>query len=185
VCRSGSSADALRRDLRRRRGVIARRQPLASDLDEILGLSHREDLDGSGSGEEHAKRAVLLLSRFPEDNRRKSRAAAKWRFTVERSSRCYAVATPAIARRPEAGRRDRSAAYERLPQYRCANERRSDSSRTFSICSCAKNIERVATRNHIAEAAYLLATGYPPDGERRRLDESSNITGDTFVANLS
>jgi phosphate uptake regulator len=37
---------------------------------------------------------------------------------------------------------------------------------------------------HIAEAAYILATGRRPDAERRRLDESSSISGDTFTGAL-
>lgn len=38
---------------------------------------------------------------------------------------------------------------------------------------------------HIAEAAYILATGRRPDAERRRLDESSNsISVNTFIGVL-
>ena len=41
---------------------------------------------------------------------------------------------------------------------------------------CAKNIERVGDHvAHIAEAAYLLATGHLRETERRRMDESSGI----------
>jgi phosphate transport system protein len=43
---------------------------------------------------------------------------------------------------------------------------------------CAKNIERIGDHaTHIAEAAYLIATGHRPESERQRLDLSSTLTG--------
>ena len=46
------------------------------------------------------------------------------------------------------------------------------------VLFCAKNIERIGDHAaHIAEAAYLRATGKRPDAERRRLDDSSSVTG--------
>jgi phosphate transport system protein len=43
---------------------------------------------------------------------------------------------------------------------------------------CAKNIERIGDHaTHIAEAAYLIATGHRPEAERQRLDTSSTLTG--------
>jgi len=50
---------------------------------------------------------------------------------------------------------------------------------------CAKNIERIGDHaTHIAEAAYLKATGHRPESERRKLDESSTITGDTQAGDI-
>ena len=41
---------------------------------------------------------------------------------------------------------------------------------------CAKNIERIGDHaTHIAEAAYVTATGHRPEAERRRLDQSSSL----------
>jgi phosphate transport system protein len=48
---------------------------------------------------------------------------------------------------------------------------------------CAKNIERIGDHaTHIAEAAYLIATGTEPHTERRRLDQSSTVTGGDIEA---
>jgi phosphate transport system protein len=50
---------------------------------------------------------------------------------------------------------------------------------------CAKNIERIGDHaTHVAEAAYLTATGRWPESERRRLDHSSAVTGDETGADI-
>ena len=44
---------------------------------------------------------------------------------------------------------------------------------------CGNNIEGIGDHaTHIAKAAYLSITGRSPEPERRRLDQSSTITGD-------
>ena len=56
-----------------------------------------------------------------------------------------------------------------------------DSTQTIEfvhLLFCAKNIERIGDHaTHIAEAAYLIATGHRPEPERQRLDTSSTLTG--------
>ena len=52
--------------------------------------------------------------------------------------------------------------------------------RNISACThllfSAKNIERIGDHaTHIAEAAYVTATGHRPEAERRRLDQSSSL----------
>ena len=47
---------------------------------------------------------------------------------------------------------------------------------------CAKNIERIGDHaTHVAEAAYLRATGHLPESDRKRLDESSTTSRATLT----
>jgi len=181
--------DALRRDLSAAAaGVIARRQPLASDLDEILAdFRIVEDLERVGDlAKNIAKRAVAVAGHdFPEDIVASLEQLAEMASSqLKGALAAYAVrdAGHALAVRKQDEEIDRlhTSVFRNIVARMNADQ--TQVVPFVHLLFCAKNIERVGDHaTHIAEAAYLLATGYPPDGERRRLDESSNITGDTFV----
>jgi phosphate transport system protein len=181
--------DALRRDVSSAAAtVITKRQPIASDLNEVLAdFRISEDLERVGDlAKNTAKRAMAIANRvFPEDITAHLQA-----FGEAASAQLRTALTAYIHRDAEQAllAREQDEALDRLHTevFRELVSRTSgDQAQVVGfvhLLFCAKNIERVGDHAaHIAEAAHLLATGRLPDGERRRLDESSSITGDTFL----
>lgn len=181
--------DALRRDVSSAAAtVIAKRQPMAADLEEVLvNFRVAEDLERVGDlAKNTAKRAMAIASRVfpPEISTGLSELGTAATEQLRAALAAYAQrnAQDALAAR------EQDEALDRLH----TNVFRELVSRTrgkqpqvvgfVHLLFCAKNIERVGDHAaHIAEAAYLLATGHLPEKERRRLDESSTITGDTLA----
>lgn len=184
--------DALRRDLSAAAAlVIAKRQPMASDLEEVL-VDFRivEDLERIGDlAKNIAKRAIAVSgSSLPEDlSQRMEEMAA---LAVEQLRR--AVATFVAGDADEAlvvRSQDESIDQMHTALFRALVARMgSDPSQALAyvhLLFCAKNIERVGDHAaHVAEAAYVKATGKRPETERRRLDESSSVTGHTRAGDL-
>jgi len=177
--------DALRTELSTAAAtVIARRQPLATDLDEVLATFRiAEDLERIGDlAKNIAKRATAVASAsFPPD-------------IVTRLDRLSTLASDHLKGALEAYlARDGERALIVRTQDEMIDtlytEIFSDMVSRLTIdpsqaigfvhlLFCAKNIERIGDHaTHIAEAAYLIATGHRPGPERRRLDESSTHTG--------
>lgn len=184
--------DALRRDLSASAAlVIARRQPLASDLDEVLAdFRIVEDLERIGDlAKNIGKRAVAVAgATFPDDLvTRMDEMAELAADLLRRALAAFAArdADEALAVR----RQDESIDQLHTTIFRDLVARMgADSSQVIAfvhLLFCAKNIERVGDHAaHIAEAAYIKATGRQPDTERRRLDESSSVTGYTLAGDL-
>jgi phosphate transport system protein len=184
--------DALRRDISTATAaVITKRQPVASDLNEVLADFHiAEDLERVGDlAKNTAKRALTIGRReFPENIIISLRQLGESALNQLR-----AALAAYTSRNPEAAlaARDQDEDLDRL-HTRVFREivarTRGDQQKVVGfvhLLFCAKNIERVGDHAaHIAEDAYQLSTGHPPPTERRRLDESSSITGDTFVSAL-
>jgi phosphate transport system protein len=184
--------DTLRRDVSAAAAtVITKRQPMASDLDEVLtDFRVAEDLERVGDlAKNTAKRAMAIASRvFPED------IVTDLQQLGDSASRQLRAALTAYAQRDAQqalAARDQDEALDQLHTQvfrELVSRTQGDQTQVVGfvhLLFCAKNIERVGDHAaHIAEAAYILATGRQPDTERRRLDESSSITGDTFVGVL-
>jgi phosphate transport system protein len=177
--------DALRTELSMAAAtVIARRQPLATDLEEVLATFRiAEDLERIGDlAKNIAKRATAVAnSHFPED-------------IVERLDRLSSLAADHLkgalntfmARDAEQAlvvrQQDEKIDELYTDIFKDLVARLSvDPTQTIGfvhLLFCAKNIERIGDHaTHIAEAAYLIATGHRPEPERQRLDNSSTMTG--------
>lgn len=184
--------DALRRDLSASAAlVIAKRQPMASDLDEVLAdFRIVEDLERIGDlAKNIAKRAIAVRgSIVPDDLAQRMDEMAV--LAAEQLRRAVATFVAGDADEALAVRRE----DESIDQLHTALFRElvarmgADPSQVLAfvhLLFCAKNIERVGDHAaHVAEAAYVKATGQQPDTERRRLDESSSVTGHTQAGDL-
>jgi phosphate transport system protein len=184
--------DALRRDLSASAAlVIAKRQPMAGDLDEVLAdFRIVEDLERIGDlAKNIAKRAIAVAgTTFPGDlvTRMDEMAA----LAAEQLRRALATFVAGDAAEALVVRRqDESIDQLHTSLFRDLVARMgADPSQVIAfvhLLFCAKNIERVGDHAaHVAEAAYVKATGQQPETERRRLDESSSITGHTQAGDL-
>ena len=178
--------DALRRDLSAViAAVIARRQPMAVDLEEVLAdFRIIEDLERVGDlAKNIAKRATAVVNdRFPDDLVRVLKRLA------EMASRQLDEALDAYLKRDAEQAlfiRDHDEQVDVLHSevFRAIVDRMTqDQAQVLGLVHllfCAKNIERIGDHaTHIAEAAYLTATGHRPDTDRPRRDTSSTMTDD-------
>ena len=175
--------DALRTELSTAAAtLIARRQPLATDLDQVLATFRiSEDLERIGDlAKNIAKRATAVASgRFPND-------------IVERLEHLASLAAKHLERALETFvARDAEQAMvvrqldEKLDKLyteifgELVTRLSVDPAHAIGfvhLLFCAKNIERIGDHaTHIAEAAYHIATGRRPEPERQRLDQSSTM----------
>jgi phosphate transport system protein len=177
--------DALRTELSTAAAtVIARRQPLAMDLAEVLATFRiAEDLERIGDlAKNIAKRATAVASsHFPEDM-----VGRLDRLATLASDHLKAALDTFVGRDAEQAlivrQQDEKidALYTEIFKD-LVDQLSVDPTQTIGfvhLLFCAKNIERIGDHaTHIAEAAYLIATGHRPEPERQRLDTSSTLTG--------
>ena len=164
--------------------VIARRQPVANDLEELLAfLRMAADLERIGDlAKNIAKRATAVVSsHFPPDlvGRLDHLAVVVTRqLDAALNSLVMRDAEQALLARQQDELID--ALHSRLFQD-LVSRVGPDPSQTVAyvhLLFCAKNIERIGDHAaHVAEASYLISTGRHPDQERRKLDDSSTTTG--------
>lgn len=177
--------DALRRDISASAAVvIAKRQPMANDLDEVLAdFRIVEDLERIGDlAKNIAKRALAIADHdFPNDL-----VASLDRLAELASKQLHDAVDTYIKRDADRALqvRERDEQIDELHTVifrdivaRMSNEQ-AQVLNFVHLLFCAKNIERIGDHaTHVAEAAYLTATGHWPDRERRRLDRSSEFNG--------
>lgn len=178
--------DALRRDLSAAAAtVIARRQPLAGDLDEVLAdFQIVEDLERIGDlAKNIAKRTIAMTNeRFPDDV-----VQSLERLAIAASEHLKHALETYVARNAEEAMAVRQQ-DEKIDELHAALFQdivsRMSTEQTqvvdfVHLLFCAKNIERIGDHaTHIAEAAYLAATGRWPEPERRRLERDTMFDGD-------
>jgi len=173
--------DALRRDLSAAAAsVIARRQPMANDLDEVLSdFRIVEELERIGDlAKNIAKRATAVSSgNFPpEIVEMLERMSGLTTELLKGALATYAArdAEQALAVRQQ----DEQIDELHTTIFRDIIARMSGEQLEVvdyvHLLFCAKNIERIGDHaTHIAEAAYFTVMGQRPPIERRRLDQSS------------
>lgn len=178
--------DALRRDLSSVIAtVIARRQPMAVDLEEVLAdFRIVEDLERVGDlAKNIAKRATAVLEeKFPEDLVGELRQLATMASgQLEQALAVYLEhdADKALIIRDG----DEKVDVLHSQVFRTIVDRMSqDHAQVLGLVHllfCAKNIERIGDHaTHIAEAAYTTTTGHRPLSERPRGDVSSTMRAD-------
>jgi phosphate transport system protein len=182
--------DALRRDLSAViAAVIARRQPMATDLEEVLAdFRIVEDLERVGDlAKNIAKRTTAVANeQFPQqlvlDLKRLAALAVR---QLNHALNAYLERNPEQAIRI----RDQDEQVDVVhTEVFAAIVARMAEDRTHvlglvHLLFCAKNIERIGDHAaHIAEAAYLTATGERPASERPRRDLASLLKSDDDAA---
>ena len=175
--------DALRTELSTAAAtVIARRQPLATDLDEVLTTFRvAEDLERIGDlAKNIAKRATAVASSyFPEDivtrlDRLAGLASEHLKAALETFIARDAERALIVRTQDEVIDALYTEVFTDLVSRLTADPTQAIG--FVHLLFCAKNIERIGDHaTHIAEAAYFVATGHRPEPERRRMDESSTL----------
>jgi phosphate transport system protein len=175
--------DALRTELSTAAAtVIARRQPLATDLDEVLTTFRiAEDLERIGDlAKNIAKRATAVASSyFPEDivtrlDRLAGLASEHLKAALETFMARDAERALIVRTQDEVIDALYTEVFTDLVSRLTADPTQAIG--FVHLLFCAKNIERIGDHaTHIAEAAYFVATGRRPEPERRRMDESSTL----------
>jgi phosphate transport system protein len=166
--------DALRTELSTAAAtVIARRQPLATDLDQVLATFRiAEDLERIGDlAKNIAKRATAVASsHFPDDIvKRLDRLSDLAALLLKGAIDAYVErdAEKALVLRREDQKIDEL--YDEITKELVARLS-ADPTQAIGfvhLLFCAKNIERIGDHaTHIAEAAYFIATGRRPEPER-------------------
>ncbi len=178
--------DALRTELTTAAAtVIARRQPLATDLDEVLATFRvSEDLERIGDlAKNIAKRATAVASSyFPEDivtrlDRLSGLASEHLKAALETFMARDAERALIVRTQDEIIDALYTEVFTDLVSKLTADPAQAIG--FVHLLFCAKNIERVGDHaTHIAEAAYFIATGHRPEPERRRMDDSSTLPSD-------
>ena len=155
--------------------TIAKRQPVASDLREIIGaLRIAADLERVGDlGKEHSKRVVARQTGVPRKLARGLEhlselvALAQLKEVLD----VYATRSPKRRSRSVTDDEEIDAIYTSL--FRELLTYMMEDPRNITSCThllfCAKNIERIGDHaTNIAETIYYMTTGAQPEGERRR-----------------
>ncbi len=175
--------DALRRDLSNVAAtVIARRQPMAADLEEVLAdFRIVEDLERIGDlAKNIAKRATAIANtNFPEPivkslGQLASLASQQLKDAIDTYITRDAEQALLVRQNDEQIDELHTEIFRNIVAL--MKDHHDEVIGLVHLLFCAKNIERIGDHaTHIAEAAYLTATGHPPTQERRRLDLSSTV----------
>jgi len=178
--------DALRRDLSSAAArVIARRQPFAQDLEEVMAdFRIVEDLERIGDlAKNIAKRAKVIASAdLPADlldsfAKLAELAGGQLRDALVTYQTRDAAGALAVRKLDETLDEAHTDVFRNI-----IDRMGSDQNQVIGfvhLLFCAKNVERIGDHaTHIAEAAYLRATRSTPTDERQRLDRSSLVGGE-------
>ncbi|MEO8467010.1 MAG: phosphate signaling complex protein PhoU [Gammaproteobacteria bacterium] len=166
--------------------VIARRQPMATDLDEVLAtLRVAEDIERIGDlAKNIAKRATTVSSgQFSDDVVvRVEELAALASKLLAGALETFSLRDPegalAVRRQDEQIDTLHTALFGELVARLSADPPQAIG--LVHLLFCAKNIERIGDHaTHIAEAAYQIVTGRKPQPERKKLDQSSTMASAT------
>jgi phosphate transport system protein len=173
--------DALQRDIEEKAiTTIARRQPMAVDLREIVGaLRISNDLERVGDlAENIAKRVMLLTDEFRiyEVVLQLQRMAQLARDQLTRVLQSYERRD--IAEALDVWRKDLEIDALNTSLFRELLTHMMEDPRNITFCShmlfCAKNIERIGDHaTNIAETVYYIVEGRPLPAERPKADVTS------------
>jgi phosphate transport system protein len=168
--------------------TIAKRQPMAADLREIIGtLRIAADLERVGDlGKNTAKRVIAVQETGVPRNLARGiehlseLALIQLKEVLDVYATRSAEKAEAIRQRDEEIDAMYTSLFRELLTYMMEDPRNNTS--CTHLLFCAKNIERIGDHaTNIAETIYYMATGHQPEGERPKDDRSntlSAITGD-------
>jgi phosphate transport system protein len=163
--------------------TIARRQPMAADLREIMGsIRIAADLERVGDlGKNTAKRVIAVQSTgVPRKLARglehlSELALVQLKEVLDVYTTRSADKAKSIRERDDEIDAMYTSLFRELLTYMMEDPRNITS--CTHLLFCAKNIERIGDHaTNIAETIYYMATGAQPEGERPK-DDSSNTVG--------
>ncbi len=163
--------------------TIARRQPMASDLREIMGsIRIAADLERVGDlGKNTAKRVIAVQSTgVPRKLARglehlSELALVQLKEVLDVYTTRSADKAKSIRERDDEIDAMYTSLFRELLTYMMEDPRNITS--CTHLLFCAKNIERIGDHaTNIAETIYYMATGAQPEGERPK-DDSANTVG--------
>ena len=163
--------------------IIAKRQPAASDLRLVLGISKIvTDLERAG---DEAKKIAKGVRRIYEAGHMPSQYGVGIRHLAEAALAMVRQALDAFARMDGERalaviRADNDVDVEFKSIIRQLITHMMEDPRTITTCThllfCAKNIERIGDHaTNIAETIFYIATGNQPEGERPKDDLSTSV----------
>jgi phosphate transport system protein len=165
--------------------IIAKRQPVASDLREIIGnIRIASDLERVGDlGKSTAKRVIAVQSyTVPRALSRGIEHLSE--LVLFQLKEVLDVYSTRSAEKAEAIRaRDEEIDLMYTSLFREMLTYMMEDPRNITPCShllfCAKNLERIGDHaTNIAESIYYIKTGRQPEGERPKVDYASIAAGD-------
>ncbi|MFN3500947.1 phosphate signaling complex protein PhoU [Allorhizobium sp. NPDC080224] len=175
--------DAMEREIGDKAVItIAKRQPVASDLREIIGaLRIAADLERVGDlGKSNSKRVVAVQATgVPRKLARglehlSDLALAQLKEVLDVYTTRSAEKAKSIRDRDEEIDAIYTSLFRELLTYMMEDPRNITS--CTHLLFCAKNIERIGDHaTNIAETIYYMATGAQPEGERPKEDLTSSV----------
>jgi phosphate transport system protein len=184
VIMADDRVDALQRDIEEKAiTTIARRQPMAVDLREIVGaLRISNDLERVGDlAENIAKRVMLLTEEFPinEVMLQIQRMVELVRDQLIRVLRSYERRD--VGECLDVWRKDQEVDAQNTSLFRQLLTYMMENPRNITFCThllfCAKNIERMGDHaTNIAETVYYIVRGRALSEERPKADITSRET---------
>jgi phosphate transport system protein len=162
--------------------MIAKRQPVASDLREIIGsIRIAADLERVGDlGKSNAKRVIAVQSSgIPRPLARgiehlSELALSQLKDVLDVYSTRSAEKAEAIRRRDEEIDAMYTSLFRELLTYMMEDPR--NITPCTHLLFCAKNIERIGDHaTNIAETIYYMKTGEQPAGERPKDDNTASV----------
>lgn len=163
--------------------TIAKRQPMAADLREIIGtLRIAADLERVGDlGKNTAKRVIAVQETgIPRKLARglehlSELALIQLKEVLDVYATRSAEKAEAIRQRDEEIDAMYTSMFRELLTYMMEDPRNITS--CTHLLFCAKNIERIGDHaTNVAETIYYMATGYQPEGERPKDDRSNTLS---------
>jgi phosphate transport system protein len=181
VIAADTRLDALQRQVDERAILtIARRQPLAADLREIVSAMRiAGDLERAGDLSKNTAKRVLAMSGHTHPRRAvagvrhmSDLASGQLRDVLDAYAAGNAEAALTVWKRDGEIDALNNSLFRELLTYMMEDPR------SISFCThlmfCTKNIERIGDHaTNIAETVHYLVTGEPPAGERPKDDRSS------------
>jgi phosphate transport system protein len=162
--------------------TIAKRQPMAADLREIIGtLRIAADLERVGDlGKNTAKRVIAVQETgIPRKLARgiehlSELALIQLKEVLDVYATRSAEKAEAIRQRDEEIDAMYTSMFRELLTYMMEDPRNITS--CTHLLFCAKNIERIGDHaTNVAETIYYMATGHQPEGERPKDDRSNTL----------
>ena len=163
--------------------TIARRQPMASDLREIMGsIRIAADLERVGDlGKNTAKRVIAVQSTGVPRKLARGLEHLSELALVQLKEVLDVYTTRAADKAKSIRERDEEIDAMYTSLFRELLTYMMEDPRNITSCThllfCAKNIERIGDHaTNIAETMYYMATGAQPEGERPK-DDTANTVG--------
>lgn len=163
--------------------TIAKRQPMAADLREIIGtLRIASDLERVGDlGKNTAKRVIAVQSTGVPRKLARGIEHLSELALVQLKEVLDVYTTRSVEKAQAIRERDEEIDAMYTSLFRELLTYMMEDPRNITSCThllfCAKNIERVGDHaTNIAETIYYMATGAQPEGERPK-DDTANMVG--------